>query len=73
MVSYYIAHIQCSVHILPLVNGPVHSCTISTPFLDHTTLATISALGTNRTHCHLCLNRYLFKPESSEACEGKAP
>ena len=45
--------------------------TISTPFLEHTALAAISALGTSRTHCHLCPTRYSFTPESSEACEGK--
>ena len=63
----------CALHTLPLVTGPVQSCTISTPFLDHTTLAAISALGTNRTHCHLCSTRYSFTPESSEAFEGKVP
>ena len=70
MVSFYIAHIQCSVcftHIIPLVTGPVHSCTISTPFLEHTALAAISALGANRTHFHLCPTRYSFTHESSEA------
>ena len=25
------------------------------PFLEHTALAAILALGTSRTHCHLCL------------------
>ena len=43
------------------------------PFLEHTALAVISALGTNRTHCHLCPTRYSFTPESSEAFEGKVP
>ena len=28
----------CASLILPLVTGPVHSCTISTPFLEHTAL-----------------------------------
>ena len=60
-------------HILPLVTGPVHTCTISIPFLEHTALAAISALGTNCTHCHLCPTRYSFTPESSEACGGKVP
>ena len=55
------------------LHGPVHSCTISTPFLEHTALAAISALGTSRTHCHLCPTRYSFTPELSEACEGKVP
>ena len=41
------------------------------PFLKHTALAAISALGTNRTHCHLCPTRYSFTPESSEAYEGE--
>ena len=39
MLSSYIAHIQCSVrftHISPLITGPVHWCTISTPFSEHT-------------------------------------
>ena len=73
MVSSYIAHIQCSVRFthITLVTGPVHSCTISTPLLEHTALAAISDLGTSRTHCHLCPTRYSFTPESSEACEGK--
>ena len=43
------------------------------PFLEHTALAAISALGTSRTHFHLCPSRYSFTPESSEACEGKVP
>ena len=47
--------------------------TFQLPFLEHTALAAISALGTNRTHCHLCPIRYLFTPESSEACEGEVP
>ena len=37
-------------------------------FLLHT--AAISALG---THCHLCLTKYSFTPESSEACKDKVP
>ena len=41
------------------------------PFLEHTALAAISALGTSRTHCHLCPARYSFTPVSSEACESK--
>ena len=53
--------------------GPVHSCTISTLFLEHTTLAAISALGTNLTHCHLCPTKYSFTPESNGACKGKVP
>ena len=43
------------------------------PFLEHTVLAAISALGANRTHCHLRPTRYSFTPESSEACKGKVP
>ena len=43
------------------------------PFLVPTALAVISALGTNRTHCHLCPTRYSFTSESSDACDGKAP
>ena len=43
------------------------------PFLEHAALAAVSALGTNRTHCHLCPIRYSFTPESSEACEGEVP
>ena len=66
-------HALCASHILPLVTGPVHSCTISIPFLEHTALAAIAALGTNRTHCHCCPTRYSFTPESSEACAGKVP
>ena len=62
--SSYIAHKQCSVRC---------TCTISTSILEHTALAPISALETNRTHCHLCPTRYSFTPESSEACEGKVP
>ena len=59
-------------HILPLVTGPFHSCTVLTPFLEHTALAAISARGTNRTQCHLYPGtRYSFTPESSEACKGK--
>ena len=47
MLSSYIAHIQCSSALhTPLVTGPVHSFTISTPFLDYTALAAISAIGT---------------------------
>ena len=42
-------------------------------FIQHTALTAISALGTSRTHCHLCPTRYSFTPESSEACEGKVP
>ena len=63
----------CASHKLPLVTGPVHLCTISTPFLEHTALAAILALGTNRAHCHRCPTRYSFTPESSEVCEGKVP
>ena len=63
----------CASHILPPVTGPTHPCTISTLFLEHTALAAISALGTNRTHCHLCPTRYSFTLESSAACEGKVP
>ena len=33
--------------------------------------AAISALKTTRTHYHLYPTRYLFTPESSEACKGK--
>ena len=44
------AHTMCALNILPLVTGPVHSFTISTPFLEYTALAAISALVTNRTH-----------------------
>ena len=61
----------CASHILFLVTRPVHSRTISTPFLEHTALAAISALGTSRTHRRLCPTRYSFSPESSEACKGK--
>ena len=48
---------------------------IHVPFqlIQHTTLRFISALGTSRTHCHLCPTRYWFPPESSEACEGNVP
>ena len=75
MVSSYIAHIQCSARFTHITPGhwTCSSCTISTPFLEHTALAAISALGTSRTHCHLCPTRYSFTPESSEACEGKVP
>ena len=55
----------CASHILPLVTVPVHLCTISTPFLEHTALAAISALGTNRTHCHLCPTSTLPPPPRS--------
>ena len=41
--------------------------------LEHKALAAISALGTKRTHCHLCSTRYSFTPESRETCEGKVP
>ena len=41
------------------------------PFLEHTALAAISTLGTNRTHCHLCPTRYSLTPESSGAFEGR--
>ena len=43
------------------------------PFLENTAFAAISALGTSRTHCHLCPIRYSFTPESSEVSEGKVP
>ena len=43
------------------------------PFLEYTALAAISALGTYRTHCHLCPTMYSFTPESREACEGEVP
>ena len=43
------------------------------PFLEHTSLVVISALGTNYTYRHLCSTRYLFTPGSREACEGKVP
>ena len=49
----------CALHTLPLVTGPVQSYTISTPFLEHTTLAAILALGTNRTHLHLSEVKHL--------------
>ena len=39
----------------------------------HTALAVFSALGTYRTHCHICSIWYSFTPESSEAYEGKVP
>ena len=42
-------------------------------FLENAALAAISALGTSRTHCHLCPIRYSLTPESSEACEGNLP
>ena len=73
MVSSYIAHIQCSVRFTHIIPGH-WTCSLlyhSTPFLEHAALAAISALGTSRTHCHLCLTRYSFTPESSEGCEGK--
>ena len=47
------AHTMCASNILLLVTGPVHSFSISTPFLEYTALAAISALVTNRTHSHL--------------------
>ena len=59
----------CALHTFT-PTGPVHSCTISIPFFG--ALAAISALGTNRTHCHLCPTRY-FITVSSEACEGEVP
>ena len=68
MVSSYIAHIQCSVRFTHITPGH-WTCS----FLEHTAHAAISALGTSRTHCHLCPTRYSFTPESSEACEGKVP
>ena len=42
-------------------------------FLEQTSLAAIPALMTNRTHCHRCIIRYSFTPESSEACASKVP
>ena len=75
MVSSYIAHIQCSVRFTHITPGH-WTCSFMYHFnshLEQTALAAISALGTNRTHCHLCPTRYSFTPESSEACEGKVP
>ena len=76
MVSCYIAHIQCSARFTHFTPGN-WTCSFmflfQLPFLEHTALAAILELGTNRTHCHLCPNRYWFKPESSEACEDKVP
>ena len=75
MVSSYIAHIQCSVRFTHITPGH-WTCSFMYHFnslLEHTALAAISALGTSRTHCHLCPTRYSFTPESSEACEGKVP
>ena len=37
------------------------------PYLEDTQLAAISAVGTSRTHCHLCPTRYSFRPQSIEA------
>ena len=74
MVSSYIAHIQCSVRFTNITPGH-WTCSFmyhfNFLFLKHTALAAIKALGTSRTHCHLCPTRYSFTPESSEACEGK--
>ena len=75
MVSPYIAHITCYVRFTHVT---LDNCTCSimyhfNPLLKHTACAAISALGTNHTHCHLCHTRYLFTPESSEACEGEVP
>ena len=49
----------------PLVNGHVHTCSISTQ-RRAINPAVISANWTYRTHCH-----YPFTPDSSEACEGE--
>ena len=73
MVSSYIAHIQCSVrftHITPGHWTCLFMYHFNSLFKEYSTAA-ILALGTNRTHCHLCLTRYSFKPQSSEACEDK--
>ena len=55
----------------PLVTGPVHTCTISTPPRAYSPAA-ISAHLTYHTHCRLCPTRYSFS-QSSEAFEGKVP
>ena len=47
MMSSYIAHIQCSARFTHMfIHVP-----FKLPFFEHTTLAAISALGTNRTYC----------------------
>ena len=55
----------------PLVTGPVHSCVISTTPRGAYTPAAVSAHWTYRTHFYLCLTRYSFSTESSEAFEGE--
>ena len=66
MMSYHIAHIHYLLSLYLFIHIP-----FQLPFWEHTALAAIPALETNRTHCHLYPTRYSFTPESSEACEGK--
>ena len=76
IVTSYIAQIQCSVRSTRITPGH-WTCSymyhFNSLFSEHRALAAISALGTCRTHCHLCPTRYSFTPESNEACEGKVP
>ena len=55
-----------------LVASPGQPCAISTPRGAYKPII-ISALGSCRTHCHLCPTRYLFTPERDEAREGEVP
>ena len=77
MVSSYIAHIQCSVRFTH--NYYTWSLDLfiylqfQHPFLEHTALAAISALGTKCRQSHLFSTRYSFTPGSNEACECKVP
>ena len=55
MVNFYIAHVQCSVSFIRIILGHSMTCL----FMYHSLLgaydtASISALWTYRTHCHLC-------------------
>ena len=74
MASSYIAHIQCSVRLTHITPGH-WTCSFMYHFnaVFGAYSACISALGTSRTHSHLCPTRCSFTPESSEACEGKVP
>ena len=73
MGSSYRAHIMlCALHTYyPWSRDLFIHVPFQLPFLEHTALAAISALGTSHTHCHLCSTRYSSTPESSAACEGK--
>ena len=73
--SYYTSHTQCSVRFTHIAPGHWTSSFIYhfNSFFGAYSNAAITAIETNRTHCHLCHTRYSFTHEWNEAREGELP